>query len=164
MKATDPALTSLLDQIAAANADADRIFTAKAADPGTDLYRNAKPTPAELAVFDRLTTAAGTGRLTLCPHLRFTPAPCWWAPWAPGRIRCGPCMDAAGARLTGREKHRCDHCRRWAPPLNITARRLPPTLAGQPGAGLFAFGPIIISAGYCQTCRPVPQSTGKPVQ
>lgn len=155
MTAADPGLTALLDQADAATADTADILTRLAQLPGLAAADAAPLAPVELGIIAGMVARAAAGRLGLCPHLDLSPGPCWWTPWAPGRLRCHHCADAAGRRILGtKEQYRCDVCRRRTRHVAEVVRPMPAVIAPALRIGL---GPIMVVAGYCPNCHPRPR-------
>lgn len=90
-----------------------------------------------------------------CPHLSpVSPAPAFWMPWAPDRVVCSPCMNAASQEITGTEEdRRCDWCG------VVVADGIYPA-AGSTPAGVVDLGgtvvqvpPVLIHYGLCSACH-----------
>jgi hypothetical protein len=152
-----PRVSALLDQADAAAADGARMFAMLADHTGSPIRWITGPEDVGdtiRAIVSRFTGRAASGQLTLCPHLSGSaPVPVFWLAWAPGRIRCSPCMGSAGRRIKGTaEDRRCDHCRRKARAIHCGGMQLPAIVVNLPGL-LAASGPVTVMFGLCPACR-----------
>lgn len=131
--------TALLDQLAAADRDAEGVFRLAADQNGAELgYGTADGSmPAWLAERVReIGTRAAAGRIRRCRHLR-SPGLSIVALWRPDRLLCPACLPDIAIRGTP-EDFACDGCGRPA---------------GRISSGLIRFGPVFIAWGSCDKCR-----------
>lgn len=143
-----PGRTALVDQAEAATREAADIVGALIR-PG-DSVGCGELAGSALAVVRQLEARIRSRGLTRCPHVVGI-APTFWCAWAPGRLRCADCADAANARIRGtREDRRCDACRRVVPLIRRCAVALPALISDARPAAL---GPIIAMYGVCGPCH-----------
>lgn len=153
----NPRVTALLDQAHAAAAHGARLFADLADRANAPIRWITGPEDMSdtiRAIVLRFTSRAAKGQITLCPHLNeLSPAPVFWLAWAPGRIRCIPCTEAASRRIKGTtEDRRCDYCRRIVRLIHPEGMQLPAIVVDMPG--LFAAsGPVTIMFGLCPACH-----------
>ncbi|MGS2640251.1 hypothetical protein [Streptosporangium sp. G12] len=153
------ATTALLDQADAAAGHALNSLHRTAHQIGSAVTYNL-PGPVSTTILDRLNTLARQGALTLCSHLSTSaPQPAFWAPWAPGKIRCPPCAERAYRRIKGtREDKRCDHCRRACVKITSLVVQLPAILVNVAPLPAFVIPPVQASYGLCSGCRRADQA------
>ena len=146
-----PADVAFADQLDAATAEADRMFTA-AARTINGTSRHEHPTGPAAAIIRRLEHAVIGGPLTYCPHIaEHAPMPLVWCAWRPGRLRCGRCAADASRAIRGTvEDRRCDHCRRVRRAIHPVYMQLPALV--WPTERRF-LGPVAVMAGLCPTCH-----------
>jgi hypothetical protein len=149
-----PGTGALLDQADAATTDAARILAFFGAIDSTPI-RHTIPGPIMAALIRRLQQRAISGQLTLCPHLSYTaPEPAFWCAWAPGRLRCAACAEAAHKRIRGtREDRCCDHCRRTAPSIHADMCQLPAIVVDLPPWAAKCVPPVTLMFGLCPACQ-----------
>jgi hypothetical protein len=151
-----PGVTALLDQADAASTQAAKILHLLAALDGTPV-QHTQPGPIAASLIHRLRTRALAGQLTLCAHLSYTaPEPAFWPAWAPGRLRCATCAQAAHKRIRGtREDRRCDHCRRVVPRIHADAVQLAAVVVDLPSPKCIP--PVTVMFGLCPHCQQADQ-------
>jgi hypothetical protein len=149
-----PQVTALLDQADAASVHAAAALRLVAMLDGTPV-RNREPGPVIKTLIARMQTRGRTGQLTLCPHLTYTsPAPAFWCAWAPGRLRCPACAQAANTRIRGTaEDRRCDHCRHVVPTIHPDMAHLPPVVVDLEPYPARCIPPITLQFGLCPACQ-----------
>jgi hypothetical protein len=152
------AITAMLDQAGAASAEAEKILGILAALDGTPV-QHTEPGPVFASIIGRLRTRALAGQLTLCADLSYTaPEPAFWCAWAPGRLRCAACAQAAHKRIRGtREDRRCDNCRRVVRRIHSDAVQLAAVVVDLPPWPLRCVPPVTLMFGLCPHCQQADQ-------
>jgi len=153
-----PGTAALLDQADAASADAARILAYFGTIDGTPI-RHTIPGPIMATLIRRLQQRAISRQLTLCPHLSYTaPEPSFWCAWAPGRLRCAPCAEAAHKRIRGTtEDRRCDHCRHVVSTIHPDMAQLPAIVVDLPTWPAKCVPPVTLMFGLCPACQQADQ-------
>src|SRR5437868_3237206 len=110
-KPRSPRAVAIIDQLQAADRDACEQLRALVEHLGGVRMLDSTAGPAQ-AIVRRFVTRIVVDGVTLCPDLRLdAPSPTYWAPWAPGRLRCAHCHADAGVRFqTTAKSRRCDVC------------------------------------------------------
>jgi len=145
-----PATTALADQAAAATIHATQILAGITA--ADRRYQPRTQGPVTTAIIQKLAGRANRGQLTLCPHLSWTaPEPSFWCPWAPGRLRCAPCIETVQERIRGTpEDRRCDHCHTITALIQAYRMRLPAIVDINEALCL---PPVVGIFGLCTACQ-----------
>lgn len=155
-----PAVAALADQADAAGTEAARIMHTLARLDGTEV-QHVRPGPVFAALIARLPQRMLAGQITLCPHLSYTaPEPSFWCVWAPGRLRCAHCTEAAQRRIRGTaEDRRCDACRKTGPKIHPDMAQLPPIVVDLPSPWPpRCVPPITVLFGLCPDCQRTDES------
>lgn len=154
-----PGTTALLDQAGAASGQAAEIMRTLARMNGSPV-RCTEPGPVFRVIIDRMRQRGLDGQLTLCAHLSpSAPEPAFWCAWAPGRIRCAACAQAAQRRIHGtREDRRCDNCRAIGPTIHADMAQLPPVVVDLPPWPPKCVPPVTLIFGLCPACQRTDQA------
>ena len=155
MATCDASRAALADQVEAANAEQARVLAEISRIFKSEHRADLTPFAQEMVARFALGYIIGT--TNMCLHLSLVaPQPGNWAPWMPGRIRCGLCFAQAGRRkLTGtRADHTCDSCGRVARgQLRMASVAMPGAVVdGEPTGRPFAWPPVSIHFGLCPAC------------
>jgi hypothetical protein len=155
-----PRTVALLDQYEAADRDACMQISALAEHLSGCIMPASTSEPIRL-IIRKFVTQLVTSGVTLCPHLsQDAPSPVHWAPWAPGRLRCAHCHNAAGARFQDTKKcSKCDTCgidRGEA--LHAVLTSTPPVaVTASDGGDPWIVPPTLITYSVCGNCAATEQ-------
>ncbi|MGH3546834.1 MAG: hypothetical protein ACRDQU_01625 [Pseudonocardiaceae bacterium] len=170
-----PNATALAGQLQAANADAERVLHELAAryDGEQPTWTSTVSGPVRV-ILDRFATRLARREFTMCHHLAPDAlGPTFWAAWAPGRIRCAACAQAAAQRIQNTpEDRRCDACRRDRGHIHGGLIVVPGAVTELPGR-LGVWPPVTVCHGLCCRCftagggtcttnGPLPERNGPP--